>query len=81
MVGNSSPSAVWMGESFTTAKAYAGTNAGIVVIGVDPRVNLTSRGAGVFIYEIPDARPKEEYFQIPGLRPVGVLDVNGNRLA
>lgn len=81
LVGNSKPSAVWMVDNFAAAKSYSGRNGGIVVVAVDPSVRLTHPRAGVFIYEIPYARRWEEYYQITGLQPVGVLDVNGNRLA
>jgi len=80
LVGNSKPSAVWMTDNFAAAKSYSGTNGGVVVVAVDPSVRLTNPRAGVFIYEIRYARPWEEYYQIPGLRPTGVLDVNGNRV-
>jgi hypothetical protein len=80
LVGNSIPSAVWMVDNFAAAKSYSGTNGGIVVVSVDPSVRLTHPRAGVFIYEIPYARRWEEYYQIPGMRPIGVLDVNGNRV-
>lgn len=80
LVGNSRPSAVWMTDNFAAAKSYSGTNGGVVVVAVDPSFRLTNPRAGVFIYEIRYARPWEEYYQIPGLRPTGVLDVNGNRV-
>ena len=80
LVGNSKPSAVWMVDNFAAAKSYSGANGGIVVVAVDPSVRLTHPRAGVFIYEIPYARRWEEYYQIPGLRPIGVLDFNGNRV-
>ena len=80
LVGNSKPSAVWMTDNFAAAKSYSGANGGIVVVAVDPSVRLTHPRAGVFIYEIPYARRWEEYYQIPGLRPIGVLDFNGNRV-
>jgi len=80
LVGNSKPSAVWMVDNFAAAKSYSGANGGIVVVAVDPSVRLTHPRAGVFIYEIPYARRWEEYYQIPGMRPIGVLDFNGNRV-
>jgi hypothetical protein len=80
LVGDSKPSAVWMVDNFAAAKSYSGANGGIVVVSVDPSVRLTHPRAGVFIYEIPYARRWEEYYQIPGMRPIGVLDFNGNRV-
>ena len=81
MVGNSKPSAVWMSDNFAVASSYTKGAGGIVIISVTPWVRLTQPRAGVFIYEIPYAQPWAEYYQIQGLKPVGVLDANGNRLA
>ena len=81
MVGNSKPSAVWMTDNFAVASSYIKGTGGIVIISVAPWLRLTQPTAGVFIYEIPYAQPWAEYYQIQGLKPVGVLDVNGNRLA
>ena len=80
MVGNSFPSAVWMGDNLSIAQGYAGGNGGIVVIKVDPWVKLTNRGGGVYIYQIPGATPRSEYYKVQGLTSVGVLNINGNRL-
>jgi hypothetical protein len=81
MVGKSKPSAVWMVDNFTAATSYSHADGGIVVVAVEPSVRLRHPRAGVFIYEIPYAQPWAEYYQIQGLKPIGVLDVNGNRLA
>jgi len=81
LIGHSQPPAVWMTDNFAVASSYIKGTGGIVIISVTPWVRLTNRGTGVFIYEIPYARPWAEYYQIQGLRPVGVLDVSGNRLA
>jgi len=80
LVGNSQPPAVWMTDNFAVASSYIKGTGGIVVISVSPSIRLTNRGMGVFIYEIPYAQPWAEYYQIQGLKPVGVLDVNGNRV-
>ena len=81
MVGGSFPPAVWMGDNIFIAQGYARVNGGIVVIKVDPWVRLTNKGGGVYIYEIPGAVPRSEYYKVQGLTPVGVLNTNGNRLA
>jgi len=81
LIGYSRPPAVWMADNFAVASGYIKGTGGIVIISVAPWIRLTNRGAGVFTYEIPNAQPWVEYYQIQGLRPVGVLDVNGNRLA
>ena len=81
LVGYSRPPAVWMSDNFAVASGYTKGTGGIVIISVAPWIRLTNQGAGVFTYEIPYAQPWGEYYQIQGLKPVGVLDVNGNRLA
>ena len=81
LIGYSRPPAVWMSDNLVLASCYIKGTGGIVIISVAPWIRLTNRGAGVFTYEIPNAQPWVEYYQIQGLRPVGVLDVSGNRLA
>jgi hypothetical protein len=81
MVGNSFPPAVWMAADFAMARGYAKGTGGVVIISVAPWVRLTNLGPGVFTYEIPNGQPWGEYYHIQGLKPVGVLDVNGNRVA
>lgn len=81
MVGNLFPPAVWMAADFAMARGYAKGTGGVVIISVEPWVRLTDLGSGVFTYEIPNGQPWVEYYHIQGLKPVGVLDVNGNRVA
>ena len=80
LVGTSRPRAVWMADRFRKARGYAGNNGGVVVMRVNSNLKLTNRYLGVYIYKIPNAKPNKEYYQIPGLNPVGVLDSNGNRI-
>jgi hypothetical protein len=80
LIGDSPPPAVWMVDDTSKAKIYAGDNGAIVVINVAPWVQLTNRGGGIYIYEIPEAIPHREYYRIPGLVPVAVLDPHGNRI-
>ena len=81
MVGNLFPPAVWMAADFAMARGYAKGTGGVVIISVAPWVRLTDLGSGVFTYEIPNGQPWVEYYHIRDLKPVGVLDVNGNRVA
>jgi len=81
MVGNSFPRAVWMAADFAMARGYAKGTGGVVIISVAPWVRLTDLGSGVFTYEIPNGQAWVEYYHIQGLEPIGVLDVNGNRVA
>ena len=81
-VGRSKPYAVWMGDKLDIARQYSGTgsNAAIVVMQADPNINLSDYGSGVYIYEIPDAKPNEEYYRINGLTPIDVIDPRGNSI-
>jgi hypothetical protein len=82
LIGNSTPPAVWMADNIELAKIYSGfsSDGAIVVIHVDLDLEIESRGGGVFIYQIPDAVPNQEYYNIEGLVPAGILDTNGNEI-
>jgi hypothetical protein len=82
LIGNSQePRAIWMTTDFENAKDYAGEGGTIVIIKVYPDIRLTSTergGSGVYYYEIPDAEPYKEYYFIPSLTPIGILDQREN---
>ena len=82
LVGKSKPPAVWMGNRIEIAKKYSGTGkkAAIVVVQVDSDLNLSNRGNGVFILEIPGAKPNEEYHQVDGLKPIDVINPSGKSI-
>jgi len=68
LIGHSQPPAVWMTDNFAVASGYIKGTGGIVIISVAPWIRLTNRGAGVFTYEIPNAQPWVEYYQIQACR-------------
>jgi hypothetical protein len=74
-------SAVWMTDNFSTACNYAGTEGAIVVLSIASSVNLMNVCDGVYTYEIPYVRPQNEYYQIQGVTPVGILNYYGNKIA
>jgi len=80
LIGTSLPRAAWFGNKIDIARQYSGDTGGIVVVNVDPDVKLKNRGGGVYIYEVPDAVPHQDYYEIKGLRPAGVLTPQGNRI-
>ena len=81
LIGPSQPYAVWMGDDLNIAHGYSGSSGAIVEIDADPDLKLTDRGGGVFIYEIPQVtKSQKEYYTIPGLNPIGVLDYNGKNV-
>jgi len=80
LIGSSRPYAIWMTTSFQTAKSYAKGSGGIIEIDVSPFLQLTNLRSGIYIYEIPEAIPFGEYYKVEGLRPVGILNRNGDRI-
>jgi hypothetical protein len=80
LVGNSRPYAIWMTTNFEKACSYAGGSGAIVEIDAEPFLPLTHRGGGVYIYEIPEAKPNGEFYKGEGLRPVGILSPSGDRI-
>jgi len=80
LIGESKPPAIWMTSNIKTAKKYAGSKGYIVVVNVDSALNLKKLGDEVFIFEVPDAKPNEEYLAIEGLKPSGIVDVNGKKI-
>jgi len=80
LIGSSRPYAIWMTTSFQTAKSYAKGSGGIIEIDVSPFVPLKNLRSGIYIYEIPEAIPFSEYYKVEGLRPVGILNRNGDRI-
>jgi len=77
LVGNARPPAFWMADAPEKTREYCGNNGGILEIKVVPGTPLTNRGGGVYIYEIRGAQPYQDYYEIPYLRPVAVLDPTG----
>ena len=80
MVGDYNPRGVWITNKIKVAKRYCGKNGNIVLLDVSPGLPLKNLGFGVFVYEIPGAKPYQDYYQIKGLTPVGLLDSQGNRI-
>jgi hypothetical protein len=80
LIGESKPSAIWMTSNIEKAKIYAGSKGYIVVVNIDPALNLKKLRDEVFIFEVPDAKPNEEYLAIEGLKPSGIIDVNGKKI-
>jgi hypothetical protein len=80
MIGYAMPPAVWMGDSIEIAIGHSGSNGGIVTVSIDPDLPLKNLCGGIYIYEIPNARPKQEYYRIQGLTPTGVVSPQGNRI-
>ena len=74
-------SEIWMTSDFRIACNYAGNNGAIVEFSVASSVYLNNPAQNVFTYNIPNARPGQEYYKIPGITPVAVYDPQGNRLA
>ncbi len=79
LVGESTPPAFWMADTPQKTRSYCGNNGGILVIDVVSGAPLTDRGGGIYIYEIKGAQPYQEYYEIPHLRPVAVLDPTAAR--
>jgi hypothetical protein len=80
LIGDSVPASIWLTSKFDTAEIYAGNNGCVVVVQVHPEIKLTDQGNGVYIYEIPNTKPFQEYHDIKGLKPISVLDVKGNKV-
>jgi len=78
--GHSLPTGVYVTDTNKIAKQYSGEHGGIVLVDVDRGVKLTKRYEGVYVFEIPNAKPYQEYYRIEGFSPVGVLDAQGNRI-
>jgi hypothetical protein len=78
LIGASVPPAAWFSSRIDIARQYCKNPGAIVVVSVDPDVKLTNRGGGIYIYEVPDAVPNQDYYEIKGLRPVSVLTPQGN---
>lgn len=79
LVGHARPPAFWMADTPERTRQYCGSSGGILVIDVVPGTPLTNRGGGVYIYEIKGAQPYQDYYEIPYLRPVAVLDPTGTK--
>ena len=72
--------ALWMTSDIEIAKQHSGENGGIVIINVDPSLELTNQGGGIYTYNIPNAMPYQEYYKIDGLTPVGILSPAGEKI-
>jgi hypothetical protein len=80
LIGPASPRGVYIGDTVDIARQYAGSSGGIVVIDIDPGVQLTDRGGGIYVCEVPGVTPNHDYYRIEGLLPVGVLSPRGERI-
>lgn len=80
LIGAAVPPAAWFSSRIEIARQYCKNPGAIVVVSVDPDVKLTNRGNGVYTYDVPNARPHQEYYELRGLRPSQVLTPQGNRL-
>ena len=83
MTGDSEPRAIYMTEYLEVAQEFSKKKGAIVVVRVDPKIKLTRytkyRDCD-YIYEIPNSIPMQEYYMIPGLNPIGILDAKGNKI-
>ena len=76
LVGNSTPPAFWMADRPEKTRPYCGTDGGILVVDIVPGTPLTDQGGGVYIFEIPGAKPFMRPRYISGLIPVAILDAS-----
>jgi len=79
MVGHSRPQGIYMSPDFDVANYYAESNppGAIVVIKCHQPTQLIEVGNQILIYPIEDVVPYREYFKIPALTPIHVLNTNG----
>lgn len=77
MIGESNPPAIWLTRDYSYAATQArkqSTDGKIVVVHCDPRLNLNDVGGSILHFSIPDAVPYQEYYQVPGITPVRLIE-------
>ena len=83
LVGGSVPSGVYMSDRIEIGLDYAGRtgdgNGGIVLVQVEDASELDDMGEHYFVFQVPHVM-MDEYLKIDGIEPVGVLDINENRI-
>ena len=67
------PPGLTMVDSIDLAKSECGTDGVILELDVHRYLELTDKGEGVFMFEIP-ASEEECYYEIEGINILGVLD-------
>jgi hypothetical protein len=80
MIGDSKPPGIWLTDDLETAKIYAGDDGSIVAVEVDPNIDLIDpprKADDYYLFPVPDAKPFEEYYRIPGLKPIALLGSEG----
>jgi len=81
MRGKSGP-AIWMGDKISTVREYAGNDGAIVVVQVDPETSITPKGEGVWTFNLPNSKDAyQEYYSIDSIKPVKMLNYDGNPLS
>lgn len=84
----SKPYAVWMTDDPYIATYYADEYAkdegAIVVLKIDKDIKLKKFtkyfNDGVYIYQIPDATPRDVYYKIEGIEPIAICDIYGTKI-
>lgn len=81
-VGSSKPSGFWVTSNFHTATTYAnrfgGGKGAVVAVQIDNDVDLKNRGDGIYVLPIPESKEGEYWAFDSGVKPIGVLDIDGN---
>ena len=80
LVGKAVPRGIYLTDDFTIAKSYAGRKGGIVVVSPDPNLKFNRKGKHVFVYEVTNPQPNQEYYAIQGLNPTAILSPNGTTI-
>lgn len=80
LVGDSEPKGIYLTDSMEVAKYYSEKSGAIVVVNVSPGIKLTQKRKRYFVYEIPDALIKREYYIIKALKPIGILSPDGKKI-
>lgn len=71
---------IWVGDTFDVARKFSAKDGVILVIEVLPplkAVHPAHKSDGYHVIKIKKAKPGKEYYKIPNLRIVGMLDYNG----
>ncbi len=75
--------AVYISPEFKLAVAYArsGYKQGVVVeLYVSPDVRLLQNGPYIFYAPVPGTFRENQYYRFKGIRPVRLLDIDGNQI-
>lgn len=84
LISEVNPRGVFVTTDFEIARSYAEKKGAIVDIKVKSGTKLIKftkyHDEGVYLFEIPDGKPFEEYYKIRGLEPVGLLNYSGERI-